>query len=160
MVVRPQIDVMQQWFFEDLMEGQVLPHGETLVSQDDAAWFESAFADAAIDASAWTDPPREGRGLSEWHVSALGMRMICEVFLHRTACLGAPGIEIVEWPQPVLVGDHLHLDGQISSLRTSRSRPEMGLVGVEFTITNQHGACVMRQGNVILVQRRTPEERA
>lgn len=141
------------------MPEQRLPADEATANAEDAAWFAAAFAPCRIDPRPWSDAASPGACLSEWHVSALGMRMICRAFLDRTASLGAPGVEEVEWLRPVFVGDRLRLDSRVTTLRPSRSRPDMGLVGFAFSMANQHGACVMRQSNVILVQRRTGETR-
>ena len=85
------------------------------------------------------------------------MRLICDAFLSRTASLGAPGVEVEDWPEPAYVGDRLRLDAAVVSARASKSRPDTGLVGFAFALRNQRDACVLRQNNVILVGRRVGE---
>ena len=150
---------MQKLFFEDFESGQKLPSVDVVVSGDDVARFAAEFDPEAPQRSNGPRQDRDGEGgaASDWYVAALGMRMICEAFVGRTAALGAPGVEEVEWPHAVRPGDELRLESRVSTLRPSRSRPEMGLVGFEFTLSNQHDECVMKQSNVLLVQRRAKE---
>ena len=148
---------MEQWFFEDFTSGQHLPAVERVVSADEAARFAAEFDPLAPERAPLGSrhPAGEAPPASEWFVASLGMRMICDAFIGRTAALGAPGVDVVEWPQAVHPGDRLRLDVRILTVRPSRSRPEMGLVGVELILTNQRSECVMKQNNVLLVQRRT-----
>ncbi len=148
---------MQQLFFEDFASGQRLPAAEMLVSAEDAAGFAAEFDPLASKRIDLSSGRARASMTSPWHVSAMGMRMICDAFMNRTAALGAPGVEAVEWLGSVDVGDRLRLDSHVSTVRPSKSRPELGLVGVDLTWTNQRDECVMKQSNVIMVLRRTKE---
>ncbi len=142
---------MTRLFFEDFTAGQRLPDARTTVSAGDAACFAGAFGVLAPSV-----PGADGDAVSGFHVAALCMRLIFDAFLQQTAGLGAPGIEVVEWPHPVVVGDRLSLRSEVKATRPSQSRPGIGLVTFGFALFNQHDDCVMTQSNVILVQRRTP----
>ncbi|HEX4768491.1 MAG TPA: enoyl-CoA hydratase [Lichenihabitans sp.] len=143
---------MTPLFFEDFTAGQSLPDARTTVTAGDAARFAASFGVLA--------PPgceADADAVSGFHVAALCMRLIFDAFLRRTAGLGAPGVEVVDWPHPVVVGDRLRLRSEVKATRPSQSRPGMGLVTFDFALFNQHGDCVMTQSNVILVRRRTPQ---
>lgn len=142
---------MPDLFFEDFPPGLALPEAGLTVTAEDAASFAGAFGPGA----AW---PGEGGSapVSGWHVAALGMRLLFDAFLHRTACLGGPGVEAVAWPHPVRVGDALRFTASVAAARVSASRPGMGLVTVAIALFNGEGACVMTQENAVMVARRAP----
>ena len=136
---------MPDLYFEDFAAGAALPEATLTVADEDAAFFAAAFGPGAGE---------EPRPLSGWHVAALGMRLLFDAFLHRTAGLGGPGIEAVTWPQPVRVGDTLRFTARVAAARVSASRPGMGLVTLAITVVNQDSACVMTQENAVMVARR------
>lgn len=141
---------MPDLYFEDFIAGAALPEAELTVAAEDAAFYASAFGPGAAM------PGDTGRGppLSGWHVAALGMRLLFDAVLHRTAGLGGPGIEAVAWPCPVRVGDTLRFSATVAGARPSASRPGMGLVTLAITLRNQDSACVMTQENAVMVARR------
>ena len=147
---------MELLFFEDFEAGADMPPATLCVSAADAANFEAEFGALA---AASPGGPEPSAALSGLHLAALGMRLICDGFIGRTASLGAPGIDTVEWPNPAYPGDRLRLEARVTSTRPSASRPEMGLVGFEFAIRKQDGECVMTQTNVIMVKRRSQDGR-
>ena len=154
---------MPDLFFEDFIPGADLPEASLTVAAEDADFFAQAFDPGAAEPGV---VPQGEPPLSSWHVAALGMRLLCEAFLGRTASLGAPGIDSVAWTHPVRVGDTLRLAARVVACRVSASRPEMGLVTVAIALFNQDGARVMTQDNAVMVGRRgragrsSTEERA
>lgn len=141
---------MPDLYFEDFPIGAPLPEASLTVAAEDAAFFAAAFGPGA-------DRPGAAEGgppLSGWHVAALGMRLLFDAVLHRTAGLGGPGIEAVTWPHPVRVGDSLRFTGTVAAARASASRPGMGLVTLAITLRNGDSACVMTQENAVMVARR------
>ena len=154
---------MPDLFLEDFTPGADLPEASLTVAADDADFFAEAFGPGAAEPGA---APRGEPPLSGWHVAALGMRLLCEAILGRTASLGAPGIDAVAWLHPVRPGDTLRLAARVVACRVSASRPEMGLVTVAIALFNQDGIRVMTQDNAVMVARRgqagrgSTEERA
>ncbi len=146
---------MPNLLFEDFTVGAVLPEATLTVADEDAAFFAEAFGPGAAEPGASGAPPLPG-----WHVAALGMRLLFDAVLRRTAGLGAPGIEGVTWPCPVWPGDRLRFTARVVAARVSASRPEMGLVTVAIALFNQDGACVMTQDNAVMVARRDGEARS
>ena len=137
--------------FEDFSVGDALPEAEATVTAEDAAVFAAWFGPGAAA------PDSAGAGptpVSGYHVAAIGMRLLFEAVLRRTASLGAPGVDAVTWPHPVWPGDRLRFTAEVTAARVSASRPEMGLVTVAIALFNQHGAWVMTQENAIMVARR------
>lgn len=140
---------MPDLFFEDFIVGAPLPVASLTVAAEDAASFAAAFGPGVRAPGDAGDPP-----LSGWHVAALGMRLLFDAFLSRTAGLGGPGIEEVTWPHPVRPGDTLRFTGTVAAARVSASRPAIGLVTFAIRIVNQDASCVMTQGNAVMVARR------
>ena len=142
---------MPTLYFEDFPAGSDLPEARLEVEPEDASSFVAAFGAGAAD----PDAPVEGPlPLSGFHVAALGMRLLFEAFIWRTASLGAPGIDEVTWPKPVRSGDGLRFTARVEAARVSASRPEMGLVTVAISIFNQDDDLVMTQRNAVMVARR------
>jgi len=104
---------------------------------------------------------------SGWHLCCLVMRAIADNLLNKAHSMGSPGIEQVEWLAPLRPGDSLTVHQEVLETRASRSRPEMGFVRFQFTVTNQKATVLMRQTNWIMFGTRAaapavprrPEER-
>jgi acyl dehydratase len=110
-----------------------------------------------------TDPqaakltPFGGLIASGWHTASLLMRMNCEEFLLRSASQGAPGVEEVRWVKPVRPGERLHVRRTTLSARTSKSRPDLGVVEFQFEVLNADGDVMMMQKNACFIGRRPRE---
>ncbi len=137
--------------FEDFSVGDRIAGAELTVTAEDAAFFAETFGPGAAEPGA---AGLERVPVSGFHVAALGMRLLFDAVIRRTASLGAPGVDRVTWPNPVRVGDRLTFTAAVEAARPSASRPAMGLVTVAIALFNQHGACVMTQENAIMVARR------
>jgi acyl dehydratase len=60
--------------------------------------------------------------------------------------------------KPVRPGDRLTGHLQITETRTSKSRPDMGLVGMSCTVENQSGEVVLTQKHTQIIRRRSAAE--
>ena len=60
--------------------------------------------------------------------------------------MGSPGIEEVRWMKPVRHGDTLVMRGEVLSARISKSRPEMGIVDIQWTLSNDLGPVATMRG--------------
>lgn len=152
---------MPELYFEDFTAGQPIPTVSGRVDAAEARAFAEAFDPQPfhLDTAAAQASPLQGPAVSGWFTAALGMRLICESFLLRTASLGSPGVEEVKWRRPVRPGDVLTLSGQIADVRSSRSRPDLGILTVALTLSNTAGEIVMTQKATIFVGRQPQDER-
>ena len=57
-------------------------------------------------------------------------------------------------PAPVYEGDTIYSESEVVSVRESRSRPEVGIVAVRTTGSNQDGVVVITFVRTIMVYRR------
>jgi itaconyl-CoA hydratase len=66
--------------------------------------------------------------------------------------------ERVEMPHPVFVGDTLWAESEVLDKRESRSRPNVGIVGVRTRGLNQHGDVVIEFRRTMMIYRRAEAE--
>jgi acyl dehydratase len=88
------------------------------------------------------------------------MRLLCDALLLDSTSMDSPGIDELKWLRPVRPGDALTLHAVVVEARASRSRPDVGLVRFEFTVTNQRDDAVMTMTNVVMFRRRASGETA
>ncbi len=91
---------------------------------------------------------------SGWQGVVLAFRMLVQAGLVGTASLGSPGIEQLRWLKPVRPGDTLYPFAKIVETRPSRSKPDRGVVKVEWWVENQRKEVVTTLVSTQLVRRR------
>ena len=94
---------------------------------------------------------------SGWHTAAMSMRVIVDALsIEPQASLGSPGVDDLRWLKPVYPGDRLAVSGRVVDKTPSRSKPGLGTIRSQTTVTNQDGVDVMRFTSIVLMQRRPP----
>lgn len=131
--------------FSQFKVGQVIEAGpytltsealQSFAKEYDPQWFH-------------TDPERalEGRhrGLiaSGWQTCAIAMRLAVDSVLEGSESFASPGVTNVKWLHPVRANDQLRLTSTITEVRTSASRPELGIVHWHWRLTNQDAVTVL-----------------
>ena len=92
---------------------------------------------------------------SGWHTCAMTMAVIARAVVDEDqAGLGSPGVYELRWLKPVYPGDRLTVSAKIVDKTPSRSKPEIGSVRSETTVTNQDNVPVMRFTSIVLMRRR------
>jgi len=92
---------------------------------------------------------------SGWHTCAMTMAVLARKTVELgQAGLGSPGVDELRWLKPVYPGDTLHVRGKVVGKTPSRSKPQIGSVRTEMTVTNQDDVPVMRFTSIVLIQRR------
>jgi acyl dehydratase len=92
---------------------------------------------------------------SGWHTCAMTMAVIARAVVDdKQAGLGSPGVDELRWLKPVYPGDRITVRGKIVDKTPSRSKPEIGSVRTETTVTNQDDVPVMRFTSIVLMRRR------
>ncbi|HEY6539249.1 MAG TPA: MaoC family dehydratase [Candidatus Dormibacteraeota bacterium] len=92
---------------------------------------------------------------SGWHSASLWMRLYCDEVLSHSASMGSPGVDRVEWLNPVRPGDELRGSLVVVASRPSKSRPDRGLVQIQGELTDQDGVLKTRLTAWGLFGRRT-----
>jgi acyl dehydratase len=79
---------------------------------------------------------------SGWHTCAVGMRLMVDGTIGKTASLGSPGVESIRWLKPVRAGDTLTYRRTVLESRASMTRKGVGLVKHRWEAVNQEGELV------------------
>ena len=96
---------------------------------------------------------------SGWHTCAMTMAVIArKVVGEEQAGLGSPGVDELRWLKPVYPGDTLTVSGRILESIPSRSKPEIGVIRSQVTVTNQDDAPVMKFISIVMYRRRPDGE--
>ncbi len=132
----PEVD----WFWEDFQVGQALDLGTHLITEAEITAFGRQFDPQPFHADRELAQTSVYKGLiaSGWHSAAIWMRLYWETVLRRSASLGSPGVEHLDWLAPVRPGDVLRGSLRVTSTRPSRSKPDRGLVQIQGELQDQH----------------------
>ncbi|MEZ5225720.1 MAG: MaoC family dehydratase [Acidimicrobiales bacterium] len=91
---------------------------------------------------------------SGWHTGSVMMRLLT-AFLGPSS-MGSPGVDELRWRAPVRAGDRLRLRLTVREVRTSKSKPDRGVVTFDEELLNQHDEVVMSLVASLFMQRRSP----
>jgi len=146
-------------YFEDFVPGQTYDLGTLTVSRDDIVEFAAEFDPQPfhLDEAAGEASLLGGLAASGWHTASLVMRLLATGLLNKTAGRGSPGIDTLKWRRPVFPGDTLQATALVQKTKILQTKPDLGIVTVEVTATNQDGNAVLTWINPILFARREVE---
>ena len=144
-------------YLEDMKIGQKASFGSYRVTRDEVIDFASKYDPQPFhlddDAAAKTHFGR--LSASGWHTAAMTMSMLVENLKNaKQAGLGSPGLDELRWLKPVYPGDTLRVETELTDVRPSRSRPEMGSIHSLVTVFNQDDVPVMTMKSIGLVATR------
>jgi acyl dehydratase len=117
-------------YFEDFRVGDTAEYGPRTITADEIKAFAAEFDPQPmhLDDEAARAGMLGGLCASGYHTCAMTARLMSEGLLLRSAFLGSPGTEEIRWLAPVRPGDSLTVRTRVLETRSSRSRPDMGLV--------------------------------
>ena len=144
-------------YLEDINVGDKSSYGNYKVTREEVLDFASKYDPQPFHLDDEADAKTHfGRiSASGWHTAAMTMAMLVEnLKKHRQAGLGSPGLDELRWLKPVYPGDTLRVESEITEVRPSRSRPEMGSIHSTITVFNQDDVPVMRMKSIGLVATR------
>lgn len=154
-------------YFEEMKIGDRRELGSFTFTPENIKAFAEKFDPQPfhLDEEAGRKSPFGGLAASGWHVAAAWMKLTVADFKREAeaqvargepAVLGgpSPGFENMKWIKPVLAGDTLTYDTQVSSLRPSGSRPQWGLAEFHNNGINQRGELVFSFTGKAFVPRR------
>ena len=139
--------------FEDFAVGDHARFGRYEVNRDEVIDFARRYDPQPFhlsdEAAATTHFGR--LAASGWHTCAMTMAMLVEhMEEHRTASLGAAGIDELRWRKPVHPGDTLRCETEVLETRASRTRSDRGTVRSRMTVFNQHDVPVLSMVTIAL----------
>jgi acyl dehydratase len=144
-------------YLEDIKVGDKASYGNYQVTREEVLDFASKYDPQPfhLDDEAAAKTHFGKISASGWHTAAMTMAMLVEnLKKHRQAGLGSPGIDELRWLKPVYPGDTLRVESEITEVRPSRSRPEMGSIHSTVTVLNQDNVAVMTMKSIGLVATR------
>ncbi|MFO1023150.1 MAG: MaoC family dehydratase [Planctomycetales bacterium] len=92
---------------------------------------------------------------SGWHTAAVTMPSSSTVAYPSQA--DSSGRGELRWPRPTRPGDLLHVESEILDIKTSRSRPDRGIVTIRSETKNQHGETVQILTSKLVALRSSPK---
>jgi len=142
---------------EDYAVGQGFETDPLTVTEEDIIAFAKSFDPQPFHTSRDT---AEGTFFGElvasgWHTAALTMRLLVSSGPGPEWGFIGRAIDKMEWPRPVRPGDQLRLKVEVTAVKPSRSRPELGMVQTQWTTLNQHDQPVQKCICTMPVPRRT-----
>ena len=106
-----------------------------------------------INKEAAAESPYGGLIASGFQTLAIGFRSFYQAGVINHCSLGSPGLDELRWLKPVRPGDTLHAETVVRSTRASRSKPDRGIVHMDWAVKNQAGEVVMTFTGIHLLRR-------
>ena len=152
---------MSERYFEDFVVGQVhKPSGRVRVEKNEIIAFAKQFDPQPfhLDEDAARNSIFGRLVASVWHTASLTMRLIAgSEYRAATGTIGL-GFDGLRWPIPVHPGDELRIESEVLEMRTSKSRPDRGLLKIRTRTFNQDGEVVQELIANAMVPRRPAGE--
>lgn len=136
-------------YWEDFQPGEVETFGDYRLEAEEIADFAQRFGAATSDVS--MDPAQTA---PQMLVCSVYMRLLVDHLLTHSTSMGSPGIDSIDWLQPVHAGDVLSVRMELLSARALESRADLGLLKHQATLSNQHDVVVLELVSNALFRRR------
>jgi acyl dehydratase len=140
-------------YLEDFAPGQKFASGRLRMDRERIKSFAAEFDPQPfhLDEAAAQDSLFRGLAASGWHTAALTMRLLVDSALKPAGGIVGAGFDELRWPRPVRPGDELHVESEVLEVRTSKSRPDQGVIKVRTATLNQNGEPVqISVGNLVV----------
>ena len=153
------MDQMGERFLEDFVVGQKFGSGRLRIDKERILAFAAEFDPQPfhLDEAAARDSIFGGLAASGWHTAAVTMRLMTETELKPAGGFVGAGLDECRWPRPVRPGDELRVECEVIEVRSSKSRPEQGLIKLRTTTLNQDNEAVLvHVVNMVVPRRKQP----
>lgn len=143
-------------YYEDLEVGVPRDLGDYSVTKAEIIEFARQWDPQPfhVDEAAAEESMFGGIVASGLHTMGIANRVTTDNFYLGVAILGGPGIEQIQFTEPVRPGDTLTVMLEVLSKRVTESDPERGLIRMDQRATNQDGTQVVSMEVLSLVGRR------
>jgi acyl dehydratase len=148
---------MSERFFEDYTAGEVFrPSGRVRVDKEEIIAFARKYDPQPfhLDEEAARDSIFGQLVASGWHTAAMTMSLVARSEFKPAGGTIGLGFDGLRWSLPVLPGDELRIETEVLEVRTSKSRPDRGLMKMRTQTLNQHGQVVQELIANAMVPRR------
>src|SRR5579872_3383664 len=142
-------------YFEDFAVGDTFALPARQIDEPELIAFGREFDALPFDQGGGAAADRSNGAIaSGWLVCAVFMRMFYDGVLAESSCLGAPGVDTLKWRRPVKPGDVLTGRTTVLETRSSRSRPDVGILRLRQEMFDAAGEEVMMMEHPLLFRRR------
>ena len=133
---------MIEWF-EDLSLGMRFKSEPVQISEAEIKGFAAQFDPQPfhLDEKEAQKTIFKGLAASGWHTAALAMRLAVSTRPFGPHPLIGLGVDSLRWLLPVRPGDTLYIEGEVQSVKRSKTKPQ-GIVLIQWTLYNQKGDAV------------------
>jgi acyl dehydratase len=131
--------------FADLRVGQTFESPGRPITESEIVEFARRYDPQPFHVDPESAGARRWGGLiaSGWMTCSVAMALGVELLMMNSDSMGSPGVESVEWPQPVRPGDELRLRVEVLETRLSRTG-RVGVVKWRWQMSNQTDTVVLR----------------
>ena len=146
---------MSERYFDDLKPGERFLSDRYFVTEEKIINFAREFDPQSfhLDPAVAKQTMFGGLIASGWHTAAISMRLFVQTMNFAEGAIGL-GVDELRWPNPVRPDDVLRVETEIVDLRSSRSKPDCGIVRIRNVTTNQRGEIVQTMFASALVPHR------
>jgi acyl dehydratase len=143
-------------YFEDFTPGREFRTDGATITEAQILDFALAFDPQPfhLDVEAARQSIFGGLIASGFHTMALTFRLFAQTRALAACSLGSPGVDELRWLRPVRPGDTLRAVVRVAEQRPSTSKPDRGIVRLQWTTLNQTGEAVLTMTSMQLVRRR------
>ena len=143
-------------YFEDFTPGREFRTDGATITEAQILDFALAFDPQPfhLDVEAAKQSIFGGLIASGFHTMALTFRLFAQTRALTACSLGSPGVDELRWLRPVRPGDTLRAVVRVAEQRPSTSKPDRGIVRLQWTTLNQAGEPVLTMTSMQLVRRR------
>ena len=148
---------MSDHWYEDFKVGdQIISPGKTLTEAEIIDWaFRFDPQPFHMDKVAAAEHMYGGLIASGWMLGTYAFRLFTMANPWAPdASLGSPGVEDLRWIHPVRPDDTIHVEVTITDSRPSASKPDRGVVGMDWQVIDQNDVVAMTMRSIQLLRRR------
>ena len=142
-------------FLEDFTVGEVMETAPVTLRADEIIEFAQIYDPQTLhtDPDAAKEGPYGGLIASGLQTIAVAFGQFIRLGYYTESSLGGPATDDVEWLAPVRPDDELHTSVEVLEVRPSKSKPDRGILRLQFD-TAVDGAKVVRFNTTTFLRRR------
>jgi acyl dehydratase len=147
---------MTERYFDDFKVGECFVSESSTLTESEIIGFAREFDPQSfhLDREAAKASPFGGLIASGFHTLSLGFRLFIDTGVIDACGMGSPGMEQIRWFQPVRPGDSIRTEARVVEMRPSGSKPDRGVLIMDFEVKNQRGEAVLTMRAVHLLRRK------
>ena len=146
-------------YFDDFKVGEFFVSESAALTESEITRFARDFDPQPfhLDHDAAKASPYGGLIASGFHTLSLGFRLFIDTGAIDACGMGSPGMEQICWLQPVRPGDSIRTEARVAEMRPSGSKPDRGVLLMDFEVKNQREEVVLTMRAVHLLRRKGKE---